>query len=378
MTALSVDRLTEEADLRAFSEEWRRLVTESDVDSLFVTWEWLSTWWRHFGSDAQLYVLCVRDADRALIGLAPLRIVRRGLVGGAGLRVLEWLGSGSPVWSDALDLVSRRGRERDVQEAVGRYLLQRRNEWDAAWLSDLSDGSRTVATLSELFQAAGVTGSTKPCAVCPYLRLDQPWAVYEDRAHRKFRDLKKYLKALDVAGAKFDVVQSPDVLERALDALVRLNRERVLSKDGAPSLGNERFCRFVADIARLALRQGWLRLYFVSVGDEFIALNLNFVHGTRVYGYLSGFDPAWQRRGVGTCLFRHVIRESWEGGLTVYDFLRGDEAYKYRWTSEERKSVELRVINNPTRYALYQTADLAERAIKKLWRSAATVVRRPA
>ena len=73
-----------------------------------------------------------------------------------------------------------------------------------------------------------------------------------------------------------------------------------------------------------------------------------------------------------------MIRESWEGQLSVYDFLRGDEAYKYRWTSDERKTVELRVVSSPTRYALFQTADLAERAIKKLWRSAATVVRRPA
>jgi hypothetical protein len=62
----------------------------------------------------------------------------------------------------------------------------------------------------------------------------------------------------------------------------------------------------------------------------------------------------------------------------VYDFLRGDEAYKYRWTSDQRKSVALHVVNSPTRYALFQTADLAERALKKIWRGAKTVVRRPA
>src|SRR5574341_2081974 len=132
VTGFSVERLDDEAHLQKISEDWCRLVTESDVDSLFVTWEWLSTWWRHFGSDGQLYTLCVRDADRNLIGLAPLRIVRRRFAGGAGLRVLEWLGSGSPVWSDALDLVSRRGSERDVAKAVGTYLLQQRSEWDAA------------------------------------------------------------------------------------------------------------------------------------------------------------------------------------------------------------------------------------------------------
>ncbi|MFZ5862720.1 MAG: GNAT family N-acetyltransferase [Nitrospirota bacterium] len=374
MTGLSVECVGEEADFRNLSDEWRRVVAESDADSLFVTWEWLSTWQRHFGSDGRLFVLCARDADGALIGFAPLRIVRHRSAGGAGLRVLEWLGSGSPVWSDALDVVSRRGREGEVHDAVGTELLRRRNEWDAARLTDVSDGSRTGSAFAEIFQAAGLRGNTQPCAVCPYLRLDQPWAVYEERAHRKFRDLKKYVKALDAAGAEFGVVQSPDVLECAVDALVRLNRERVLSKDGAPSLGNERFCRFVAEITRIALQGGWLRLYYVAVGGEFIALNLNFVHGSRVYGYLSGFNPEWQRRGVGTCLFRHAIRDSWEGGLKVYDFLRGDEAYKYRWTSDERKSISLHVINHRGRYALFQTSDFAERALKKIWRSAQGVL----
>ena len=368
--AVFVDRVTDEDTFGKLALEWDSLLAESGQDWLFLTWEWLFTWWRYFGSKGQLYLLCVRDSEKRLIGLAPLRIVRRGRTGGGGLRVLEWLGSGSPVWSDALDLIARRESEQAVREAIGNHLLARRDEWDAAWMTDCPEDSAGATALSMMLQSAGLSGTREACAVCPYLVLGDPWPVYDERAHRKFRDLKKYLRALEEAGAEFGVVKTPEVLDQALDALVRLNRERVLSKNGAPSLANDALCRFVQHISRTAFHGGWLRLYYVSIRQEFIALNLNFVHGSRVYGYLSGFDPAWQRRGVGTCLFRYAIHDSWEKGFKVYDFLRGDEAYKYRWASDERRSIALRVINHRGRYALFRTADFAERALKKMWRRA--------
>jgi len=41
-----VDR---EEQLLALRPEWDRLLRTSDADNLFLTWEWMFTWWRRLG-----------------------------------------------------------------------------------------------------------------------------------------------------------------------------------------------------------------------------------------------------------------------------------------------------------------------------------------
>ena len=72
------------ADLEPFRQEWTELATRSR--SVFKTWEWLSTWWDHFGQDRHLMVVAVRSQDR-LVGILPLYRWRS-----RPLRVLRFLG----------------------------------------------------------------------------------------------------------------------------------------------------------------------------------------------------------------------------------------------------------------------------------------------
>lgn len=58
---------------------------------------------------------------------------------------------------------------------------------------------------------------------------------------------------------------------------------------------------------------------------------LNYVHGNTVFYYIGGIDHAAEKWGPGTALFVHVIRRCIEENYSVYDFLRGQEDYKYKW-----------------------------------------------
>ncbi len=368
---IQVEPVTSEGELKTLADEWHALLAESGQDSVFLTWEWVSNWWRHLGSGSRLFLLCVRDLDAGLIGLAPFRIVEDRLPVGLSLRVIQFLGTGSPAWADDLDVIAKRGREAEVMDAIAGHLVARRDEWDLARLTDFRQRALSLDYLSKRFLAAGIRSALQPCGVCPYLPLTEPWATYEERARRKFRDLRKYLKALERAGAQFGVVDGPDMLDRGLGALVSLNQKRIEGKEDVASLSNAAFEAFVRAFSHAAAERGWLRLHYAAVGAEFIGVNLNFAHGGRVFGYLSGFDPAWRRHGLGTCLFLHAIHYSWASGHAIYDFLRGDEDYKYRWTSDERRTVSLNLINHRTRYAAFKSAEMALHSVAALQRRTA-------
>src|SRR5262245_7656565 len=84
---LIVERLTRLDELRGLRGAWDKLLHEAESTSVFQTWEWVTTWYEHFGSDQDMFVLTVRDGQGRLVGLAPFSLSRRG-----GVRVLHLLG----------------------------------------------------------------------------------------------------------------------------------------------------------------------------------------------------------------------------------------------------------------------------------------------
>ncbi len=55
-------------------EEWSELLAASASDVVFMTWQWQSLWWKHFGEgeSCRLHLLAVRREGGALVGIAPL------------------------------------------------------------------------------------------------------------------------------------------------------------------------------------------------------------------------------------------------------------------------------------------------------------------
>src|SRR4051812_42996108 len=111
MPAIHVRRWTE-AEFLANREPWQRLLARSAADPLFMSWDWLTCWWRHHRAvlEAQLCVLALYDQDGELCGVAPLyfhRGVHRALF---RTRRLELLGNAwrdpDAIFSEYLDVVA--------------------------------------------------------------------------------------------------------------------------------------------------------------------------------------------------------------------------------------------------------------------------------
>ena len=69
----------------------------------------------------------------------------------------------------------------------------------------------------------------------------------------------------------------------------------------------------------------------VSVGDRVIAASVAFDDGTTCCFYNAGMDPAARDLSPGVIATAMLIRDRIDAGTRRFDFLRGDEAYKYEW-----------------------------------------------
>jgi len=357
---LDVVEIGHVSTLESISTRWDSVVAGLAVPNVFMTADWLRTWWDHFGDGRDLWLLLIEDRERGPVGAAPLMITAHRTAG-FNLRVLEFLGTDVPACADHMELACLPGREHSVTDAVAAHLIRASRRWDVATLGAVPEGSATMDRLAHALRANRRRSKRLLSMPCPYLRLDQDPAAYDQHLHRKFRDLKKYLAAVERHNGRFILAQEEAEVSRLVADLRRLNRLRVQGKGAIPSLDRDDFFSFIAQISETFFRRGWLRLYALEVDNEVIAVNLNFAHGHKVYGYMSGLDPAWTRYGVGTVLMRHVIRSAMAEGAREYDFLRGGEDYKYRWTTSHRPATILTIVNHPLRHRVFLGASFAAR-----------------
>src|SRR5205823_14601132 len=106
MITTTVIRTTQE--FAQLHDEWNALLATSASDCVFLTHEWLFTWWKHLADDRALTIIALRDNGK-LIGILPLA-TRTAQYARMMPRVAEFIGSGI-IGSDYLDAIIEKGRE---------------------------------------------------------------------------------------------------------------------------------------------------------------------------------------------------------------------------------------------------------------------------
>jgi CelD/BcsL family acetyltransferase involved in cellulose biosynthesis len=82
--------------------------------------------------------------------------------------------------------------------------------------------------------------------------------------------------------------------------------------------------------------RGVFRLTFIGVGNELAAGTIGFRYEGTYSLYNSAFDRKWQQLAPGMVLVAEDIRQAIEEHCSVFDFLKGDYAYKYRFGARKR------------------------------------------
>jgi CelD/BcsL family acetyltransferase involved in cellulose biosynthesis len=342
------------ANLRA---DWNALLEQSAASTPFLTWEWLHTWWTHFGA-GRLNVLRVHDAAGTLIGAAPLRAVTRF----GALPAFEWLGAGE-AGADYLDLIARRGREAEVAAAVADWLSQQARALD---LIHVADGS-TAHVLARSLTSLGWSTRTRPNGGCPHVPLaGHSWESFLASlgpAHRA--NVRRRLRALS---SRFEVrfarVCDEDERRHALSALFAFHEQRFGTGSGSSASGSMPLRRFHDELTHRALRGGWLWLHTLSLGGRLAATMYGFSLDRRVYFYQHGYDERFRAASVGLALMALSIRTAIDDGAIDFDMLYGDEPYKALWACRTRQLHRLEVFPPGIAGRIQGAASGAERRLR--------------
>src|SRR5262245_88594 len=340
-SALSVQKITDVVGFHALRAEWTELLETSPSDCIFLTWEWLSTWWKHLGGGRRLDLLAIRKDDE-LIGLAPLMASPMRPGRSIPCRVRQFLGGGS-VGSDYLDVIVKAGME---QEALGALAAELARDGVMVDLAQLNRRSAVASSLAERLERQGWHVSDQPGEVCPFIELaGHTWPSFLQSLGGRHRyNVKHRLDRLvNRRAMRWELVESEDRRREALATLVFLHRKRWSERGGSTALDAANLVAFHEEFSRLALERGWLRLFVMHLEGNPVAALYGFRYRGTFCFYQTGFDPAHAREGVGQATVGLTIQHAIEEGCTEYDMLHGDEPYKFDWAGKVRELVRLQL-----------------------------------
>jgi CelD/BcsL family acetyltransferase involved in cellulose biosynthesis len=301
-------------DLKARSEEWARLAECSR--NVFATWEWISTWWRHFGRGRRLLLFGCRTQDARLVAIFPLY-----LWSAWPLRIVRFVGHGP---GDQLGPICADGDRRIAARALRGFLAENSSRWDV-FLGEQLPGDEDW---SALLGAKSLRREGSPVLRLGGGSWEQMLSSWSSRLRRKVHyDERRLARDHELV---YRLADDPSRLQDDLDTFFALH----LARWGASVFTGVR-AAFHRDFAGQALARGWLRLWFLELDGHPVAAWYGFRYcGTECH-YQSGRDPSWGRASVGSVLLVHSIREALQDGADEYRFLRGDDEYKYRLSSAD-------------------------------------------
>lgn len=370
---LTVDRLSTFEQFAALQPEWQALENKC-AKTIFIKYFWLCQWWQTYGADLDLWTLTVRDAGE-LVGILPLMLVRSA----AGVRRLTLMGTGE-ITPNHLNIIAEPEKYIPVAEALTAY-LGKTLAWDVLEFDKLVAESPLIDMLGNHLRTKGLIVQSKVSAECSCIRLPETYELYlKTRSHNMRRRIHKARQHLvrDYPTAAFKRVETPEELEKAMAALIRLHQIRWQKRGYPGSFSNDDFIGFHKAVALSALQQGHLRSCYLEVDDEIIAVKYAFVIADTVQGYLSSFDDRWADYSLGTVLTSYQIESSIESGLQLYDFLEGGESYKSEWAVESQDNVLLQAFTPNLRGRLtYFTTVFAGKFVNWAVESVPVQIRRP-
>ncbi|HUE99883.1 MAG TPA: GNAT family N-acetyltransferase [Anaerolineales bacterium] len=320
-------------------QSWNALVEQSIADTPFSRYEYLSEWWKTLGGgewvNAELVLVSARENDQ-LMGIAPLFIAEYD-----GQRALMLVGSIEV--SDYLDLIVREGDlPRFLSGLLDFLALQQVENWSALDWYNLSDTSPTLAALKEESEKRGWTHHEEIYRPTPRIPLTGSFEEYLARLDKKQRhEIRRKMRraAESEKNVRFTIVNGTEDINSEINAFFDL----MAHDPGKAEFLHPAMREQMTVTIQNAHAQGYLWLAFLEVDGAKTAASLNFDYKNKLWGYNSGVSREHMELSPGWVLLAHTIQWCCENGRYEFDFMRGDEEYKYRFGGVNKYVMRVRV-----------------------------------
>ncbi|MFA5362080.1 MAG: GNAT family N-acetyltransferase [Candidatus Omnitrophota bacterium] len=343
---MEIIRISNRYNFKELRHLWNQILSESGSDNIFLTWEWMFHWWESFEDKKdELYILTgVKEGK--ITAIAPLYL-HKGY-----LNELRFLGSGI-VCSEYLSFICRRQDAQEFARQVYAYLRKNNRQWNILSLEGTLSGDSSITAIKILARAERMDIHTRNKHRCFYLPLRDKRTAGPQKEKIEYRIRK--LSRKGKLGFEQNNGQSYAEVCLKYKTMAALHQKRwkhLQNKNGG-LFDNRLFQKFMDKITAVFHEKHWLNISILTLDGKSIAAYYSFTFSGKIYGYLTGFDPAYKNYSPGSvCLWESLLYFE-QNGFTEFDFLRGEEEYKRDWSKNYRSIENVIIAQNGIRSFLF-------------------------
>ena len=310
----------------SLSGEWDELTSRCAAGSPFLTAAWNMLWWHYWHQDRRLKILALYEADGKLCGIAPF-------CSGSAADDTTLTLLGSPDVCDYRDFTVARGAESRFYHALIAYLQPPRRV--TLTLNSLRHHSPTLAFFRTLAQREELEVVITLEDTAPRMDLPSDFESYLNALPAKERhEIRRKKRRAEKEGPlDFERLSDPARATAAMPAFLDLFRASGGMKRAFLTPQREGFLRALAEAFS---RRGRLDLYALSLNGRAITYLLCFSYNRTLYLYNSAYDTRYAHLSPGGVAIALCIEDAIKRGIGSFEFLRGSEAYKYRFGGSDQ------------------------------------------
>jgi CelD/BcsL family acetyltransferase involved in cellulose biosynthesis len=313
--------------------EWDALVERSHANGPFLRFGYQKIWWEYRGGGewpvAELLIVTARQEGR-LLGIAPL-FFTPDYQGKARLMIV-----GSVEVSDYLDMIAE---PQDVPAFAAGLLAFLQSAalptWQGLDLFNILDGSPTLTALRDAAAANGWQAEETRAYHCPHILMPGDWETYLAGIDKKQRhEIRRKMRRLDDAPvpSRWYTVEDAQTLDAEFDGFVALMEQ---DEDKLRFL-TPPMRQFMRANFKWAFEAGFLFMAFLEIDGQKAAGYLSYKYLNRLWVYNSGINRTFMEYSPGWVLLGDLLKWCNDNKLEAFDFMRGDEEYKYRFGATDR------------------------------------------
>ncbi len=345
-TNWKICRVTSATDLSLLETEWRQLATT--CGGPIEHYDWALACAETDSRPVEVVVLSREDAPSAIVPLSIRRF--------HGARRKAMLGVDEH--HEPTDLLCT-GPESALKFAQ----TLAADRWPVQF-GRLPSGTFSLDALRQGF-CKGYLVVVRPQATYPFIRLSEAWTDPESQlSSRRRSDFRRAQRKAEKAGqiTAEILLPEPEQLDRLLDEAFAVEAQSWKGIAGTAMACNPSEAAFCRRYAHAACRQGILRLCFLRIDGQAVAMQVAMVAGGGFWLLKIGYDARFSQCSPGLLLLRESIAYAAQQGLRTFEFLGQSEPWIEVWTSDKRECVSFRAYPYNVRGALALGVDAVAHA----------------
>jgi lipid II:glycine glycyltransferase (peptidoglycan interpeptide bridge formation enzyme) len=253
-----------------------------------------------------------------------------------------------------MDFILTGSKKKEAILAALNYIMENSSRWDSVDLQEMPDTTGNFFILREYIKGlnlSAISGIDKKSFCISFRNINKGefLKIFSKHIRRQFKNAKeKVIREINSEFA-FKRFANTNGNETSLEGLVsEIERIEKASWKGKACSGlfSEASTKiFHNEIIKGYFKKGLIDISFLSIKNRNVAYQYNYFYNTRLYNYSAAYDTKYSRFSPGFVLQIYVLQSCYESAINEVDFLRGEENWKSRLTSDYKIHARTRIFN---------------------------------